>query len=75
MAKYTVWVCLSELTGLREVVARLYTGKPRKVNMPNDLRRVLEEGMVRDLTRFVDMTGIYSMHVTRSEAQRLVPLF
>lgn len=59
----------------REVVARLYTGKPRKVNMPNDLRRVLEDGMVRDLTRFVDMTGIYSRHVTRSEAQRLVPLF
>ncbi|KAL0772399.1 hypothetical protein Bca101_037550 [Brassica carinata] len=26
--------------------------------------------MVRDLTRFVDMTGIYSMHVTRSEAHR-----
>lgn len=43
--------------------------------MPNDLRRELEEGMVRDLTRFVDMTGIYSMHVTRSEAHRLVPLF
>lgn len=60
---------------LREVVARLYTGKPRKVIMPNDLRRVLEDGMIRDLTRFVDMTGIYSRHVTRSEAQRLVPLF
>lgn len=48
-------------------MVRLYIGKLRKVNMLNDLRRVLEEGMVRDLIRFVDMIGIYLMYVIRFE--------
>ncbi|CAA7031226.1 unnamed protein product [Microthlaspi erraticum] len=57
------------------VVARLYTGQPRKVHIPDDLRKILEEGIVRDLDRFVDMTCIYTRNVTRSDAYRLVALF
>ncbi|KAL0866942.1 hypothetical protein Bca101_046060 [Brassica carinata] len=56
-------------------LASFYTCKPRNVSVPDDLRRVLWEGKVRDLAKFAEMTGLDGRHVGPREGQKLVSLF
>ncbi|VVB06285.1 unnamed protein product [Arabis nemorensis] len=60
---------------VQQVVAQFYTGKPRDVYTPDDLKKVLWEGKVRDLASFAAMTGLYERHVSPSDGQRLLSFF